>query len=78
MDTVTIVLMAFFALLFLGGLLMMLVQKYNAFRRELDYVNMEIDRNDGKQKKYWQRKRRRLWLSWLPFYQTVRNWKRRK
>lgn len=37
------------------------------FKRELKYVNMEIRRTGGNQKRYWKRKRCRLWLSLLPF-----------
>ena len=76
LGTVTLILMGCFVLLFLGGLLVLLVQKYNHFRQELDYVNSEIRRTDGKQKKYWLKKRRRLWLDWIPFYSMLR--KKRK
>lgn len=37
------------------------------FRGELHYLNIEIHRTRGKEQTYWIRKRRRLWLSILPF-----------
>ena len=43
------------------------VSFYNYFSRELQYLNTEIRRTDGEEKRYWIRKRRRLWLSLLPF-----------
>ena len=52
LNTIALVLIGFFGLLFLGGLLVLLVQKYNHFRRELDYVNSEIRRAGSKEKKY--------------------------
>ena len=38
------------------------------FRRELQYVNSEIDRTEGEERQYWIWQRRELWLSLLPFY----------
>ncbi len=37
------------------------------FRRELRYLRGEIHRTQGKRQKYWIQKRRKLWLSILPF-----------
>ena len=37
------------------------------FKSELKYVNMEIHRTEGNQRKYWKRKRRKLWLSFIFF-----------
>lgn len=37
------------------------------FRRELKLLKSEIGRTFGRERKYWVRKRRRLWLSILPF-----------
>ena len=39
----------------------------NSFSRELNYLNIEIKRTEGSERKYWLRKRRRLWLSLIPF-----------
>lgn len=38
------------------------------FRRELDYLNSEINRSQGEERQYWLWQRRELWLSLLPFY----------
>ena len=35
---------------------------------ELKYVNSEIRRTRGSERKAWQKKKRRLWLSLIPFY----------
>lgn len=37
------------------------------FSRELRRLNIEINRTTGFERSYWMRKRRRLWLSLLPF-----------
>ncbi len=68
MDPVTKLLLAI-AILFFGSLfLVALVMKIGAFTRELDQINMEIGRTTGRERQYWKRERRRLWLSLLPFY----------
>ena len=38
-----------------------------AFKKELQYLEAEIARNDGPDRDYWIKKKRRLWLSLLPF-----------
>ena len=47
----------------LGGLCLFI----NNFFSELKYLNMEIGRTEGAQRRYWIRKRRRLWFSLIPF-----------
>lgn len=37
------------------------------FSMELRYLNMEIGRTEGEECRYYMRRRRRLWLSLLPF-----------
>ena len=37
------------------------------FETELRYLKREIERAIGREKKYWIRRRRKLWLSLLPF-----------
>ena len=37
------------------------------FKAELRYLNCEIRRTYGDERRYWMRRRCRLWLSWLPF-----------
>lgn len=40
---------------------------YHDFMGELKYLNGEIKRTEGNERRYWLRKRRRLWLSIIPF-----------
>ena len=54
---------AFFLFLLLFGL----VSFFNDFSHELKYINCEIQRTDGSERRYWIRQRRRLWLSLIPF-----------
>ena len=52
----------------LAVLLMVGIAKFvNGFSRELKYINNEISRNRGSERQYWIKKRRRLWLSLIPF-----------
>ena len=39
----------------------------NDFSSELKYLNCEIARTSGDEREFWIQKRRRLWLSWVPF-----------
>ena len=53
----------FFLILLLFGL----VSFINDFSRELKYLNNEIRRTEGAERRHWIRQRRRLWLSLIPF-----------
>lgn len=55
------------ATFFLIILLVGLVLFFDEFSRELKYINCEIQRNTGAERRRWIRKRRRLWLSLIPF-----------
>ena len=55
------------AALFLFLLLIGFVSFLNGFSRQLKYINCEIRRTEGLEHRYWIRKRRRLWLSLIPF-----------
>lgn len=37
------------------------------FAMWLKYLNSEIGRTDGSERRYWKRQKRRLWLSIIPF-----------
>ena len=63
----TIFLIAVVVLLLLFAILMGFIQLYNEFITELQYLNSEIERTDGEERAYWLSRRRRLWLSLLPF-----------
>ena len=54
---------AFFLFLLLFGL----VSFFEDFSQEFKYLNCEIQRTTGAERHYWIRKRRRLWLSLIPF-----------
>ena len=54
---------AFFLFLVIGRFAMFL----NDFSSELRYLNIEIGRTTGSERRYWLRKRWRLWLSLIPF-----------
>jgi len=41
--------------------------RISEFIRELRYLNTEIARTSGEQRLHWLRRRRRLWLSLIPF-----------
>lgn len=63
--TLFVILILIFAVLFGGAIAM----NIRAFRRELRHINLEIARTVGKERKYWRREKRRLWLTLLPFCQ---------
>ncbi|MBO5796991.1 MAG: hypothetical protein J6R77_01420 [Clostridia bacterium] len=60
-------LIGFFALLLLVALVVGLAQFFNRFSKELRYLNNEIGRTRGSEQARWKRRRRRLWLSLIPF-----------
>ena len=37
------------------------------FNEELEYLKNQIRKTEGREKRYWIRKRRRLWMSIFPF-----------
>lgn len=49
------------------GLIVRLAIFLHGFSRELTMLNMEINRTDGRERQYYIRRRRRLWLSLIPF-----------
>ena len=63
-GVLSVVVIAFFAVVFLVGLAI----KINDFTHELDYINREIRRTTGGEQRYWKQEKRCLWLSLLPFY----------
>jgi len=62
-NVLLVIVIAFFAILILIGLTI----KINDFSHELDYLNTEIARTEGAERRHWIRQRRRLWLSLIPF-----------
>ncbi len=57
------ILILFFFILFLYALISYFIEFYD----ELRYLCNEINQTDGAERKYWMRKKRRLWLSLIPF-----------
>ena len=57
------ILAAFFLFLVIGRFAMFI----NDFSQELRYLNNEIGRTTGAERRHWIRQRRRLWLSLIPF-----------
>ena len=71
-DSITVILLVAIVLV-LGGLFTArVVQRIRMFREDLYYIELEISRSIGEEKKHWVREKRRLWLSVLPFYREGR------
>ena len=66
-DTELYWLIGIVAVFFLILLLFGLVSFINDFSQELRYLNNEIGRTTGGERRYWKRQKRRLWLSLIPF-----------
>lgn len=66
-DTALYWLFGVLAVAFLSAFLVGIVQFGDDFSRELRYLNLEIGRTEGAERKFWIRRRRRLWLSLIPF-----------
>jgi len=56
-----------FAILASPIILVLIGIRINGFIQELRYLNTEIARTTGEQRRRWLRCRRRLWLSLIPF-----------
>lgn len=56
-----------FAVFIFLGLIVGLCKFIDDFSAELRYVNNEIERTEGSERRYWIRRRKRLWLSLIPF-----------
>ena len=67
-DAIVYFLFGILVLLLLFGLLVWLIRFVDDFSGELRYLNTEIQRTRGTQRRYWIRRRRQLWLSLLPFF----------
>lgn len=66
-DPVVIIAAIALAVFLLFLVLVSVLIKLERFLEDLRYVNMEIRRSSARERKYWRRRRRRLWLSLLPF-----------
>ncbi|MBE6781275.1 MAG: hypothetical protein E7540_00910 [Ruminococcaceae bacterium] len=59
-----IILLSLFILVLI---LIVFIEFLGEFTRELKYLNMEVRRAKGQERRFWLKKRRRLWLSLIPF-----------
>lgn len=66
-DTLLYIVAGIAIVLILVGIVVALIGYFKVFSRELEYLNNEIKRTNGNERKRWCRRRRRLWLSLLPF-----------
>lgn len=66
-DSALYLLVGLVAFGFLILLLFGFAQFLNDFSHELKYLNSEIGRTSGEERRYWIRRRRQLWLSLIPF-----------
>ncbi len=66
-DNETLILILIIAVLLLFALVAGLTVRLNEFSRELKYLKCEINRTEGRERRYWIRRKRRLWLSLIPF-----------
>ena len=69
-ETVYYFLIIVFVVLMLALLICRIVIRFERLKRELKYVNLEIGRTSGSERDYWKKKKRRLWLSLIPFYKA--------
>ena len=63
LDAIIVIGVLFFGCMFLVSFVSWTLK----FQRELKVLKSEIGRTFGRERKYWIRKRRRLWFSILPF-----------
>ena len=67
MDGVTIAAVAIILGFVAIGAGMAFLKWWKNFREELEDIKYEINTSKGKEREWWIRRRRRLWLSILPF-----------
>lgn len=66
-DTALYFIFGMIVVLILILLVIKLVVFLNEFSHEVRIINCEIERTTGAERRYWIRKKRRLWLSLIPF-----------
>lgn len=67
-DRQMMALLVLAATFILVGLITALAMRIIEFSKDLRYINREISRTEGAERRYWQRQKRQLWLSLIPFY----------
>ena len=66
-DSVTAGMTVALILVFLGLFATAAAQKVKRFRRDLNYMDMEIRRTSGSEREYWKNEKKQLWRSLLSF-----------
>ena len=66
-DFILYFLLGIGVLFVLIGMILSVASFVNDFSQELRLLNSEVRRTVGSERQYWIRRRRRLWLSILPF-----------
>lgn len=70
-DTTTVKIIIVTAIWILFFLLYRIVSEIREFRHALKYIKTEISRNCGAERRYWQKKKRKLWLNFFfPFIKS--------
>lgn len=62
------ILVTLVGILFLLAILTIFASWFTEFKKELKYLNSEISRTYGEERKYWTHQKHRLWLSIIPFF----------
>ena len=62
-----IIIVVVVASLVVAALISNFIAWYGEFKKELSVINTEIQRNTGRERARWERRKRRLLLSILPF-----------
>ena len=66
-DNEVTLLIAVIATIFSVIFLIYFAATYTRYSQEMKYIESEIRRSEGSEKRYWIKKKRKLWLSYLPF-----------
>lgn len=66
-DALIFVLGAVVGIILLAAVILRFVTWLSEFQQELDMLNTEIGRTSGREQRYWLKRKRRLWLSIIPF-----------
>ncbi len=66
-DNFLWLLIILFGAVFSVALLVKIAMWLNDFQKEMKYLNNEIRRTDGEERRYWISRKHRLWLSVIPF-----------
>ena len=67
MYLLLIMLIGFLLFLITSALIINFAEWFVFFKTEHTLITMEIKRTSGKEREYWKRRKRKLWLSIFPF-----------